>query len=228
MMRPMATTDRTLLRTALSIALAASLIGASFGVFARSAGIDPWLACGISLLVFAGGAQFLVVGLISGGTGAAAAVLAALLLNARHIAYGLSLARVLEGGLVRRALASHVMIDESTAFALAQPTPELAERAFFTMGISLFVFWNAGTAIGAFGAGLIGDPAAFGIDAAFPAGLLAMLAPQLRSPEGRVAAAAGGAIAVAATPFLPAGGPLLLGAVGALAGVMVANQRQPV
>ena len=93
----MATTDRTLLRSALSIALAASLIGASFGVFGRAAGVDPWLVCGISVFVFAGGAQFLVVGLISGGTGPAAAVLAALVLNARHVAYGLSLSRVLPG-----------------------------------------------------------------------------------------------------------------------------------
>lgn len=224
----MSATDRTLLRTALSIALAASLIGASFGVFARADGVDPWLVCGISVFVFAGGAQFLVVGLISGGTGPAAAVIAALILNARHIAYGLSLARVLRGGVLRRAFASHVMIDESTAFALAQPTPELAERAFLMMGIALFVCWNIGTAVGAFGAGLIGDPASFGIDAAFPAGLLAMLAPQLRRREGRVAAAAGAAIAVASTPVLPAGGPLLLGAVGAFAGLLVQNQVQPV
>src|SRR4030088_728708 len=121
----MATIDRTLLRSALSIALAASLIGASFGVFARAAGIDPWLICGISAFVFAGGAQFLVVGLISGGTTPGAAVLAALVLNAGHSAYGLSLARVLRGSILRRVLASHIMIDESTAFALAQPTPEL-------------------------------------------------------------------------------------------------------
>ncbi len=120
------------------------------------------------------------------------------------------------------------MIDESTAFALAQPTPELAERAFLTMGIAMFICWNVGTAIGAFGAGLIGDPASFGIDAAFPAGLLAMLAPQLRTPPGRAAAAAGAAIAVASTPFLPAGGPILLAGLGAVAGVLVANHRQPV
>jgi 4-azaleucine resistance transporter AzlC len=224
----MAATDRALLRTALSITVPSSLIGASFGVFGRAAGVDPWLVCGMSVFVFAGGAQFLVVGLISGGSGAVAAVLATLVLNARHVAYGLSLSRVLKGGLPRRALASHVMIDESTAFALAQPTPELAERAFLTMGIAMFVCWNIGTAIGAFGAGLIGDPSALGIDAAFPAGLLAMIAPQLRSREGRASAAAGAAIAVAATPVLPAGGPILLAGVGALAGLAVARQRQRV
>ena len=223
-----ASADRTLLRAALSITVPSSLIGASFGVFGRAAGVDPWLVCGMSVFVFAGGAQFLVIGLISGGSGPAAAVLATLVLNARHIAYGLSLSRVVKGSVLRRALSSHVMIDESTAFALAQPTPELAERAFLTMGIAMFVCWNIGTAVGAFGAGLIGDPAAFGIDAAFPAGLLAMLAPQLRRPEGRVAAATGAAIAVASTPFLPAGGPILLASIGAVAGVLVANARQPV
>lgn len=94
------------------------------------------------------------------------------------------------------------------------------------MGIALFIAWNVGTAVGAFGAGLIGDPASFGIDAAFPAVLLAMLAPQLRAVEGRVAAAAGAAIALAATPFLPAGGPLLLASAGAFVGLLVASRRQ--
>jgi 4-azaleucine resistance transporter AzlC len=220
----MVTVDRTLARTAGSIAVAAALIGASFGVFARAAGIDPWLTCAMSLLVFAGGAQFLVVGLISGGAAPAAAVLAALVLNARHVPFGLSLARVLRGSFLRRALSSHVMIDESTAIALAQPTPALAQRAFLTMGIALFFSWNIGTAVGAFAAGLIGDPAALGIDAAFPAGLLAMLAPQLRRREARAAAAGGAALALIATPFLPAGGPILLAGVGAVLGLAFAPE----
>jgi 4-azaleucine resistance transporter AzlC len=220
----MVTVDRTLARTAGSIAVASGLIGASFGVFARAAGIDPWLTCAMSLFVFAGGAQFLVVGLISGGAAPAAAVLAALVLNARHLPFGLSLARVVGGGFLRRALSSHVILDESTALALAQPTPELAQRAFLTMGVSLFFAWNIGTAVGAFAAGAIGDPAALGIDAAFPAGLLAMLAPQLRRREARAAAAAGAALALAATPLLPAGGPILLAGVGAVAGLAFAPE----
>jgi predicted branched-subunit amino acid permease len=93
----MVTVDRTLARTAGSIAVAAGLIGASFGVFARASGLDPWLTCGMSLLVFAGGAQFLVVGLIAGGAAPLAAVAAALVLNARHLPFGLSLSKVLRG-----------------------------------------------------------------------------------------------------------------------------------
>jgi 4-azaleucine resistance transporter AzlC len=213
------TAERTIVRATGSIAVAAALIGASFGVFARSAGVDPWLACAMSVFVFAGGAQFLVIGLIAGGSGPAAAVVAGLVLNARHIPFGLSLAHVLRGSFLRRALASHVMIDESTALALAQPTPELAERAFLTMGITLFFTWNIGTVIGAFAAGAIGDPAALGIDAAFPAGLLAMLAPQLRRREARAAAAAGAALALATTPFLPAGAPIMVAGLGALVGL---------
>jgi 4-azaleucine resistance transporter AzlC len=210
-----------------SIAIAAAVVGASFGVFARASGVDPWLACAMSVFVFAGGAQFLVIGLIAGGSGPAAAVLAALVLNARHIPFGLSLVHVLRGSFLKRALASHVMIDESTALALAQPTPELAERAFLTMGITLFVTWNIGTVVGVFAAGAIGDPAALGIDAAFPAGLLAMLAPQLRRREARAAAAAGAALALATTPFLPAGAPIMLAGVGAVVGLAFAPEAAP-
>ncbi len=220
----MVTVDRTLARTAGSIAVAAGLIGASFGVFARASGLDPWLTCGMSLLVFAGGAQFLVVGLIAGGAAPLAAVAAALVLNARHLPFGLSLSKVLRGSFTRRAVSSHLMIDESTAFALAQPTPELAQRAFLTMGIALFLAWNIGTAVGAFAAGAIGDPAALGIDAAFPAGLLAMLAPQLHRREARAAAAGGAALALAATPVLPAGAPILIAGLGAAAGLAFAPE----
>jgi 4-azaleucine resistance transporter AzlC len=221
----MVTVDRTLARTAGSIAVAAGLIGASFGVFARASGVDPWLACAMSLLVFAGGAQFLVVGLIAGGAAPLAAVAAALVLNARHLPFALSLSKVLRGSFTRRALSSHLMVDESTAFALAQPTPELGRRAFLTMGIALFIAWNIGTAVGAFAAGAIGDPAALGIDAAFPAGLLAMLAPQLRRREARAAAAGGAALALAATPLLPAGAPILIAGLGAAAGLAFASER---
>jgi 4-azaleucine resistance transporter AzlC len=222
-----ATAERSIVRATGSIAIAAAVVGASFGVFARASGVDPWLACAMSVFVFAGGAQFLVIGLIAGGSGPAAAVVAALVLNARHIPFGLSLVRVLRGSFIKRALASHVMIDESTALALAQPTTELAERAFLTMGITLFITWNIGTVVGVFAAGAIGDPAALGIDAAFPAGLLAMLAPQLRRREARAAAAAGAALALATTPFLPAGVPIMLAGVGAVAGLAFAPEAAP-
>jgi 4-azaleucine resistance transporter AzlC len=208
----MRTFERTILRDAATIALAAAMVGVSFGVVAAGKGIPFVKTQVMSLTVFAGGSQFVLVGGV--GSGIAAALLAGLLLNARHIAFGLSLAPILEGSIGKRAIAGQLVIDESTAYALGQPSPQLARQAFWAVGGLLFVSWQLGTAVGAI-AGEAIDYKAFGVDAAFPAGLLAMLGPQLDTPASRRAAILGATIAVAATPLVPRGGPLLLAGVGA-------------
>lgn len=210
-----------MLRTGITIGVAVGVIGASFGVLARADGVDPVMACAMSVLIFAGGSQFLAIGVIATGGGAGAAVLGGLLLNARHIPFGLALVPMLRGSLLRRVVSSQIVIDESTAFALAQPDAELGRRAFYIVGGTVFVCWQLGTAIGAFAGGAIGDPAAAGIDAAFPAGILAFLAPQLRSRSTLAAAVTGAVLALAATPITPAGTPILLASLGALAGAAV-------
>jgi branched chain amino acid efflux pump len=211
---------RTILRDGLTIGVAVGAIGVSFGVLARAAGLSPLMTCAMSLLVFAGGSQFLAVAVVASGGGVPTAVLGGLLLNARHVPFGIALVPMLRGRLAARAASSQIVIDESTAFALAQPTPELGRRAFYTVGVTLFLCWQMGTAAGALAGGAL-DPRAAGIDAAFPAGLLALLVPQLSSRGARAAALAGAAIALAATPLLPAGAPILLAALGAVAGLAV-------
>jgi 4-azaleucine resistance transporter AzlC len=219
------TSDSALVRDGISIGIAVGAIGLSFGLLAHAAGVAPLMACAMSLLVFAGGSQFLLIAVVSTGGDLAAGVLAALLLNARHVPFGLSLVPFLHGSAVRRILSSQIVIDESTAFALAQSDPVRARRAFYLVGVTLFVSWNLGTAAGAVGGSFIGDPTALGLDAAFPAGLLAMLAPQLRNVSARVAAAAGAALALLATPIVPSGAPIFVASLGAVAGVLVARRR---
>lgn len=218
------TIERTILRDATTIAIAAGVIGISFGVLAAAKGISVVKIQAMSLLVFAGGSQFALIAGV--GSGLAAAVVAGLLLNARHIAYGMSLSPVIRGPLWRRAAASQVVIDESTAYALAQPDSRRARQGFYAVGVILFVAWQAGTAIGAVAGGAI-DADRFGLDAAFPAGLLALLWPQLADPAARIAAAVGVVVAVAATPFLPSGGPIILASIGALAGMASERVGRP-
>jgi 4-azaleucine resistance transporter AzlC len=217
--------DRRLLRDGVAIGAAVGVVGLSFGLLARAAGISALHACAMSLAIFAGGSQLLLVGVVTAGGELAAGVVAALVLNARHIAFGLSLAPVLRSPLAQRLVSAQMVVDESTAFALAQPDPARSRRAFFIVGATLFVCWNAGTALGALGGGLVDDPAAIGLDAAFPAGLLAVIAPQLRVPAVRAAALAGALLAAAATPLLPAGGPLFVAPLGALAGSLIERRR---
>lgn len=204
------TTDPTILRVVLALAAAVVAVGVSFGAIAVAAGLPGWLVSLSSVLVFAGGAQFLAVGLIAAGN-PLAAVAGGLLLNARHVPFGLAIADSVGGGWGARLLGSHLMVDESVAVALAQPDPVARRRAYWLTGATLFVAWNAGTLLGIALGQHVGDPAALGLDAAFPAGLIALLLPNLRDRETRRVAVTGAAIAVLATPLLPAGVPVLLG-----------------
>jgi 4-azaleucine resistance transporter AzlC len=211
-----AATSNTVWRAVFTFVVTSALIGMSFGVLARTSGLSLAMTCAMSLLVFGGGSQFLAIATIASGGTPLAAIAGGLVLNARHLPYGLAIAPLLRGPLWRRALSSQLVLDESTALALAQPTPALGRLAFYACGCCLFTAWNLGTLTGALAGGAIGDPGAFGLDAAFPASMLALLAPLLRRRDVLAAALAGAAIALIAVPFSAPGVPILLAAAGAL------------
>ncbi len=205
----------TLRRDLLALAGAITVVGASFGAIAVAAGLPWWMPSLLSVLVFAGGSQFMVVGVVAAGGGLVAAVLSALVLNARHLPFGLAIGPIMGRSWPARLVGSHLMIDESVAFAMAQRDPHRARAVFWACGTVLFLAWNTGTVGGALAGQVIGDPGILGLDAAFPAGLLALVLPSLRGrPRTRNAALLGAAVALAATPFLPAGVPVLLALLG--------------
>jgi len=211
------TLDPTVARNVVTIAAAALVVGLSFGAIAVASGLPAWAAITMSLLVFAGGSQFMAVGMLAAGN-PFAAVLGGLLLNARHLPFGLAVADAVGRSRAERLVGSHLLIDESAAFAMAEESPAERRSVYWFTGGLLFLSWNTGTVLGVLLGSAAGDPATLGLDAAFPAGLLALILPSLRDPATRRAAIAGAALAVLATPFLPAGLPVLL----ALLGVVLA------
>lgn len=215
------------LRDALALAAAIVVVGVSFGALAAAAQV-PWpMAMGLSALVFAGGAQFLAVAIVATGGGAVAAVVAGLLLNARHLPFGLAMAGTIGDRWPVKLLGAHLMVDESVAFARARGTGPRARAAFFTSGVLLFTSWNAGTVIGLLAGSAVPDPEAFGVDAAFPAALLALLLPSLRGADARRVGLAAAALALLATPFLPPGLPVLVGLLGLLAAGRAPQREAP-
>ena len=214
-MRTVWRTDRALLRDAAAIAAAMIAIGASFGAIAVAYGLPTWVPFLMSTAVFAGGAQFLAVGLIAAGN-PIAAVLAGLLLNVRHLPFGLAVAGAVGPRWRDRVVGSHLMTDEVVAFTLAESDPVRRRHTYWLIGVTLFTSWNLGTALGVLLGGADGDPGTLGLDAAFPAGLIALMMPSLRDARTRSVALAGAVIAVALTPVLPAGLPVLCGLLGLL------------
>ncbi|MFA5565932.1 MAG: AzlC family ABC transporter permease [Acidimicrobiia bacterium] len=206
-------------RDGVILGAAVGLFGITFGVLAVAAGLNVAQASAMSLLVFTGASQFAVVGVIGAGGSPVSAVASALLLASRNGIYGLALHGRLSGGVAKRLFAAQFIIDESTALALGQDDPKASRAAFWAAGLSVFVFWNLGTLLGAMGGTVLGDPETWGLDAAFPAGFIVLAAPHVRSSEGRVAALAGAVIGLAAVPLLPVGAPILVASLGALAGL---------
>jgi 4-azaleucine resistance transporter AzlC len=198
------------------IGAATGVFGVAFGVLATTYGLTVLQALAMSALVFTGASQFTAVTVIGTGGEPATALGSALLLGARNTFYGMTMATHIRGSLAKRALAAQLTIDESTALAVGQRDPTRVEAAFWSAGLAVFGFWNLGTLVGALGGQAIGDPTALGLDAAFPAGFIALVMPSLRQRSGQVAAAAGLAIAVAALPFTRPGVPVVLAAGGAI------------
>ncbi|MFI9720054.1 AzlC family ABC transporter permease [Streptomyces sp. NPDC052396] len=214
------TLDRQLRRDIGAVGLAIGVVGASFGAIAVTSGQSPWVPLTMSATVFAGGAQFTMLGIAAGGGTTAAAVLAGLILNARLLVFGLSVADVLQTSWRARLLGSHLLVDQAAAFAQAQRDPHRRRAAYLLCGALLYLTWNLGTLVGVLAGRVVGDPRALGLDAAEPMVFLALVLPALREATARRCALTGAALALAAVPFLPAGLPVLLGLLGlAAAGV---------
>ena len=166
--------------------------------------------------MFTGASQFAFIGVIGAGGNAWAGAATAALLGSRNALYGLRLSSLLSVSGPRRLLASQLVIDETTAMAIARDKPEQSRFAFWATGAALFCLWNVGTLIGALATQALPDPKALGLDAAPPAAFLALLAPRLRAREPMAVALAAALIALVALPFVPTGVPLLIVAAAVL------------
>lgn len=205
---------RPIVRDAVGIGAATGAYGLSFGALAVSAGLSVAQACALSALMFTGASQFAFVGLIGGG--AAAAVATSLLLGARNALYGLRLAPYVRP----RAFAAHFVIDESAAMAVRDTAPD-TRLGFWSTGVAVFACWNLATLLGALAGATLSDPRALGLDAAAPAGFLALLAPRLTAREPQAVAGLAAAAALVSVALVPAGVPVLIAAVVAVAAALM-------
>ena len=192
--------------------------GASFGVLARAAGVDALAALVMSATTFAGSAQFAVVSVLGAGGTAAAAIAAAVLLNGRYVPMSVAASGAFRGGPLRRLLEAQLLVDES--WALSSREGGFDRRVLLGAGGLLYLGWNAGTAAGVLAGDSLTDPATLGLDAAFPALFLALLAPLVSGADRTPALAAilGAGIALVLTPVTPAGLPVIAATLACLVG----------
>ena len=214
-----------MIRNALGIGVATGAYGLSFGAISSGAGLSVLQSCVLSLAMFTGASQFAFVAVVGGGGNPFAGTATAVLLGARNALYGLRLSSLL--GLRRRArpVAAHLVIDESAAMTLATESYRSGRLGFWATGLAVFVLWNTATLIGAEAAHALPGPKELGLDAAVPAAFLALLAPRLVSRRLWLVATTAAATGLVSVPFVPAGVPVLLGALVAV--VMGARPPPP-
>ncbi|MFN8076953.1 MAG: AzlC family ABC transporter permease [Kineosporiaceae bacterium] len=218
-------------RQGLSVGVATGLYGISFGALAADGGLDLAQICVLSLVMFSGGSQFALVGVLSAGGGTGPAVAGAGLLGLRNGLYAVQLSPLLAAGARRVPLAAQLTIDESTAVALGAQArhpdrPQLWRRGFWVTGASVYVCWNAATVLGALAGARLADPRTAGLDGAAAAAFLALVWPRVDTPAARLAAGVAVLAAVALVPLTPAGVPVLGAAVLATAAGVLHDRRQ--
>lgn len=221
--RPAAALDRREVaagaRAVLPIAVAATVFGVSYGILAREAGMGIAAPIVMSFTTFAGSAQFASASVLEQGGALAASIVAAVLLNLRYLAIGISVAPSLRGSLARRLAEAQLAVDES--WAVAQERGQVVRGRVVGAGLMLMVGWCTGTAIGVIGGGALGDPAVYGLDAMFPALFLTLLVGLVSSARAKRAALIGALVALALLPVAPPGVPVI----AAVAGALIAARR---
>jgi 4-azaleucine resistance transporter AzlC len=189
----------------------------SFGISARAAGVPGLAAIAMSALVYAGSAQFAAVAILAQGGSVAAAVVAAVLMNARYIAMGVAIGPSLKGTRTRRALEGQAVVDASWALA-NRGEGRFDRHTLFGSSAPQYATWLGGTVVGVLAGGALPHPEELGIDAIFPAFFLALLLSEAKTAEARAVALGGAVVALLVGVVAPAGIGILAASAVALVG----------
>ena len=213
------------MRAALPLAPSPILFGLSYGVLADATGFGGAAAVVMSATTFAGAAQFAAASVLDAGGTIAAAVLAAVFLNARYIAISVTVASIFPGGRLRRLAESQAIVDES--WALSGRRGRFEWPILVGSGLVFYVLWVGSTAAGTAVGGILEDPNALGLDAAFAALFLALAVPYLRERRARQAAALAALITLVLIPVAPAGVPIVAASLACLIGLRRTSGTRP-
>ena len=215
----MSSVNRATLSKSLSVSLAVGAYGTAFGAAAVASGFSVLQACLLSLLTFTGASQFAVIGVLGAGGTAIAGIATASLMGFRNAIYSMIAKPILNVTGFKKIIATQITIDESIAVSTAEEVrgESAMRQGFWLTGGGVYLFWNLFTLAGALGAQAIGDPSAWGLDAAVPAAFLALVWPRLKSKDDYVLAISAAALALALTPVVAAGMPIIATALLAVA-----------
>lgn len=226
------------LRDALPIILAYVPVGATFGVVAVSHGIPVWMACMVSLVIYAGAAQFIFVSLVAAGADPASIVVTLLLVNLRHALYGATLGRAFaRWPEARKWLGAWGLTDEVFAVAGARvsgatangedPQRVITPPYHYALAFAAYTAWVSGTVAGALIGAAVPERVAAALTYGLPALFLALLLNQRPNRAQLVAALLGALVAVGVRQITTSGADIVAGAlIGATVGALLAARAE--
>lgn len=162
-------------------------IGLSFGIVAASAGMSVLMATLMSLIVYAGSAQFILISLLAIGTPIVSIVLSVFLVNSRMILMSMTTANFFKkNSLVENILIGSLITDESFALSMNKlnfTDGKLTFKWFNTVNLMAYLVWVVSTTVGAMLGKIISDPEKLGLDFALVAMFIGLLYLQLISDK---------------------------------------------
>ncbi|MCG8353174.1 MAG: AzlC family ABC transporter permease [Chloroflexales bacterium] len=202
--------------------------GILYAVTALAAGLSPAQTLAMSLLVFAGAAQFAAIGLFAGGVEPVSVLITTVIINVRYLLLSASLAPYLRHAPAwLKALIAFQMSDESYALAIQRFLEGAGSRAYNVgANLGLYVIWQVSSLAGILLGAAIPDPSAYGLDLIFPLAFIGLLMPLLRNRTNLLVALLAGVLAVAGALLLPGSWYILIAGLGASGlGMFLAGKR---
>jgi predicted branched-subunit amino acid permease len=175
------------------------------------------LTIAAAMLVNAATSELAYLAVRDSGGSQVAAIAAGWVVASRFGLLAVSLGSRLRVGPVHRAAAALESFDPNVTLAIQQHHPRQVVGVFWRVTAAMMLGWVIGTLAGVFLGNVIGDADRLGLDAVFPAALLAIIGNLLRRRDGARAAALGGGLCAVLLPIAPAGLPIIASLFGALA-----------
>lgn len=206
--------------------LAALAIGVAVSPIMVEAGTPGWVVMAACCLAYSGTGELAYASVIVSGGGLGPALVASLLVSSRFGLLAMSMTNRWSAPLWERVGIAHFASEPSVAAAIeaAPRGPAAARRAFWQLSIWMAIGWVVGSALGLVLGNVVGDIRSIGLDAVFPATFVGAIVNAFRRQDTTVAAALGATAALALTPFLPAGLPVLIAALAAPVALMAPSR----
>ncbi len=202
-------------------------VGVTVSVAMIERGVSIPTTLGAALLVYSATSELAFLTVRDAGGSAVVAVLSGWLVASRFGLMALSLGARYRASVWERAAAAVNSFDPNVGLAVQQGDQAALRRVFWRVTAALMIGWWVGSLAGAFLGDVIGDGRAWGLDAVFPATLMAIIGALVRRRDGLTAAIVGGGICCVLVPIAPGGLPILASALGAVVAVFAVTAAAP-